>query len=117
VRKPKGGFVINLPRLLHAQFCGERLPAIHLAHVDLTGGKQRPEQHRGGIGRRQHGLRLDPSFELFVQPLDGICGPHAAPLAWRQPRKGEQAFAGFLQAIGDGPMLKPKFSLKNCTRD
>ena len=25
--------------------CGERLPAIDLAHVDLTGGEQRPEQH------------------------------------------------------------------------
>jgi hypothetical protein len=42
-----------------------------------------------------------------VQPLDGIRGAHAAPLAWRQPGKGEQAFAGFLQAIGDGAMLKP----------
>src|SRR6266567_7350039 len=26
---------------------------------------------------------------------------------WRQPGKGEQAYAGFLQAIGDGAMLKP----------
>src|ERR1019366_7203271 len=38
--------------------CGERLPTIDLAHVDLTGCKQRPEQHRGGVGRRQNSLRL-----------------------------------------------------------
>ena len=28
---------------------GERLPAIDLAHVDLTGGEQRPEQHGGSL--------------------------------------------------------------------
>jgi len=27
----------------------------------------------------QHGLRFDSSFELFVQSLDRIRGPHAAP--------------------------------------
>jgi hypothetical protein len=30
-------------------FCGEGLPAIHLAHADLSGGKQRPEHHRGSV--------------------------------------------------------------------
>ena len=29
--------------------CGERLPAIDLAHADLTGGEQRPEQHGGSL--------------------------------------------------------------------
>ena len=29
--------------------CGERLPAIDLAHVDLTGGEQGPEQHGGSL--------------------------------------------------------------------
>jgi hypothetical protein len=29
--------------------CCERLPTIDLAHVDLTGGEQRPEQHGGGL--------------------------------------------------------------------
>src|SRR5215208_8444532 len=29
--------------------CGERLPAIDLAHVDLTGGEQRPEQQGGSL--------------------------------------------------------------------
>ena len=50
--------------------CGERPPAIDLTHVVLARSKQLPEQHRGGICRRQHGLRLDPSFELLVQLLD-----------------------------------------------
>ena len=30
--------------------CAECLPTIDLAHVDLTGGEQRPEQHCGGLG-------------------------------------------------------------------
>jgi hypothetical protein len=34
---------------LIAGFCGERLPTIHFSHVDLTGGKQRPEQHGSGV--------------------------------------------------------------------
>ncbi len=31
------------------RLCCKRLPAIDLAHVDLTGGEQRPEQHRRRI--------------------------------------------------------------------
>lgn len=61
----------------------ERLPAINFAHVDLARGKQRPEQHRCGVGRWQHSLRLDPALELLVQPLDGVGGANAAPLARR----------------------------------
>src|SRR5580693_3795546 len=30
--------------------CGEGLPAVDLAHVDLAASKQRPEQHGGCIG-------------------------------------------------------------------
>ena len=29
--------------------CGEGLPTIDFAHVDLTGGEQRPEQHGGSL--------------------------------------------------------------------
>jgi hypothetical protein len=43
--------------------CLERLPAVDLAHVDLSRRKQRPEQHGGGFGGQQHGLRLDPPLE------------------------------------------------------
>src|SRR5262245_36924508 len=31
----------------------------------------------------------------------------AAPLAWRQPREGEEAIAGFFEAIGHRPTLEP----------
>ena len=37
--------------------CGERLPAVNLSHVDLSRSEQRPEQHGGGFGGGQHGLR------------------------------------------------------------
>src|SRR5215217_4861842 len=49
----------------------EALPSIDLAHADLAGGEQGPEQHGRGLGRGQHGLRLDAPLELLVQPLDG----------------------------------------------
>src|ERR1019366_4319066 len=90
--------------------CGERLPTIVLAHVDLTGCKQRPEQHRGGVGRRQNRLLLDPPLEFLVHTLDCICGAYAAPLARRQASKGEQAFSCLLQAVGDSAMLEPPFA-------
>lgn len=48
----------------------EALPAIDLAHGDLAGGEPRPEQPCCGLGRGQHGLRLDAPLELLVQPLD-----------------------------------------------
>ena len=87
--------------------CGEGLPSIDLAHADLAGSKQRPEQHGGGVGGRQHGLRLDPALELFVEPFDRIRGTYAAPLALRQAREGEEPVAGFLQAVGDGFVFEP----------
>ena len=69
-----------------------------------------PEQHGRGVHRWQHGLCFDPSLELFVQPLDRVGGANAAPLAWRQMGEGEEPVAGFLQAVGDGAMLEPRFA-------
>src|SRR3974390_2552207 len=45
-----------------------------------------------------------------MQPLDGVGGASALPLAWRQASKGEEAVAGFLQTIGDGTVLEPPFA-------
>src|SRR5499425_3134186 len=56
---------------------------------------------------RQHGLRLDPPLELFVQTLDRVRCSRASPLTWRQPCEGEQAVAGFLEAVGDRAMAQP----------
>ena len=49
----------------------EALPAIDLAHADLTRCEQSLEQYGRGFGRGQHGLGLDAALELFMQPLDG----------------------------------------------
>jgi hypothetical protein len=38
------------------------------AHGDLAGCEQRPEQQRGGSGRGQRGLGLDPALERFLYP-------------------------------------------------
>jgi hypothetical protein len=51
--------------------CCKRLLAIDLAHIDLTGSAQRPEQDRRRICRWQHSLGFDPLLELFVQTLAG----------------------------------------------
>src|SRR5215471_12160023 len=67
----------------------ERLPAVDPAQDDLSGGKQSPEQHGGGVGRRQHGLGLDAALKLLMQPFDDVGGSRALPLAWRQTCEGE----------------------------
>src|ERR1700680_2798892 len=102
-RRPSSG---EISRLIDG-LCGEGLPAIDLAHVDLSGSKQRPEQHGRGVGGRQHGLGFDPPLELFVEPFDPVGGACPAPLARRQTRESEEPVAGFLQAVGDGFVLKP----------
>src|SRR3982074_3591852 len=65
---------------------GEAFPTVDLAHGDLPGGEQRPEQHCRGLGRRQNGLRLDPPLELLVLPFNGVRGPRRFPLlVWTAP--------------------------------
>src|SRR5512132_1681368 len=88
-------------------FGGKRLPAVDLAHGDLSGREQRPKQHSCGLRRRQDGLGLDAALELLVQPFDGIGGARRAPLAGRQAGEGEQPVTRFLQAVGDRPALQP----------
>ena len=44
------------------------------------------------------------SLELFVQPLDGVGGSFAFPLAGRKRGEGEEVVARFLEAVGDGRM-------------
>jgi hypothetical protein len=56
------------------------------------GGEQRPEHHRGSIGRQQHGLSFDPALELLVQPLDRIGRAQVAPLARRKRAKVNKRF-------------------------
>ena|ERR1700730_13055132 len=84
--------------------------SLDLASGDLSGSKRSPEQQGRSVCRRQHGLRFDPSLELFVLALDRVGGAHAAPLAWRQARESEERVASFLQVIGDGAVLEPPFA-------
>lgn len=45
----------------------EGLPSVDLAHLDLAGGEQRPEQHRYGLGAGQHRLGFDAPPEFLVR--------------------------------------------------
>jgi hypothetical protein len=55
------------------------------AHGDLAGCEQRPEQQRGGSGRGQRGLGLDPALERFVQRWVGTSGQRLARARSRPP--------------------------------
>src|SRR5262249_26231650 len=92
------------------ELSGERVPTIDLAHADLAGGEQRPQQHGRGVHRWQHRLRFDSSLELLVQSFNGVGGTSATPLTERQPREREEPVAGFLQAVRDGTVLEPPFA-------
>ena len=52
-----------------------------------------------------------------MQPLDRIGRARAAPLARRQSCEGEQPIAGFLQAVGDGAVLKPPLADEGLAAD
>ncbi len=88
----------------------EGLPAVDLAHADLPGGEQGPEQHGHGLGAGQDGLRLDASAELLVEALDGVGGARRFPLRRREPGEGEQPLPGFFEVVGDGAALQAPFA-------
>ena len=88
----------------------QRLPSVDFAHGDLTSGKQCPEQHGCGLGRRQHCLGLDPAFELLVEPFDCVGGARTFPLADGQPGEGEQPVTGLLEAVGYRFAFEPPFA-------
>ena len=52
----------------------QRMPSVNFTHGDLTSSEQRPKQHGCGLGRGQHCLGLDPTFELLVEPFDCVGG-------------------------------------------
>src|SRR5215471_9512684 len=106
LREPNDSILCGEIKLLIYGFRGQALPAIDFSHVDLSGSKQCPEQHGGGVCR-WHGLRLDPALERLVEPFDRVCSARATPLAWRQTCEGEEPIAGFLQAVGDGFVFEP----------
>ena len=85
---------------------GDGLPSVDLAHGDLAGGEQSPEQHGHGLGAGQHGLGLDAPAEFLVQPLDGVGGAGRFPLRRIEAGEGEQPLPGFLEAVGDGRHLR-----------
>jgi len=45
------GFESKLGHCWLSALCGERFPSIDLAHVDLAGSEQSPEQHGRGLCR------------------------------------------------------------------
>ena len=85
-------------------------PAIDLSHLDLARCEQRPEQHGHGLGRGQHGLRLDPPPEFLVQPLYRVGRPRRLPLRRIETGESEQAIAGFVEAVRDGAAPQAPFA-------
>ncbi len=55
-------------------------------------------------------MGLDAALELFVQSFDGVGCSDRFPLVARKAHEGEQAIAGFLQAVGDGAAFEPPFA-------
>jgi hypothetical protein len=76
----------------------------------MTSGEQRPEQHGGSFGRRQHRLWLDAALELLMEPFDCISCPRGLPLAGRQSGEGKEPVTGFLEAVGHRLALEPSFA-------
>ena len=85
--------------------CGECAPAFNPSHADLARSEECPEQHGGGVGRWQHGLRFNPAPEFLMQSFDDVGSAQSTPLTLREAREGEQARTGFLQASATGRCL------------
>src|SRR4051794_13689293 len=51
----------------------------------------------------------------MMQTLDRVRCSRASPLARRQAGEGEEALAGFLQAVGDGAVTEPPLSDEGLT--
>jgi hypothetical protein len=76
----------------------ERLPAVDFSERDLTGGEQGLEQHGGGFGRRQHGLRLDASLVPHFRRVAGgktLC-PLLMPMSLSPTRPHSESQGNYL---------------------
>jgi hypothetical protein len=69
--------------------------SVHLAHCDLTGRQQSPNNMAA--------VSVSTVWVLVRRFADRF------PLAFREPREGEQLVARFLQAIGDRTAFQPPF--------
>jgi len=93
--------------LLIDGFCGERLPTIDFPHVIC------PEA--SSAQNNIAAVSADGSTVwVLIRRLNSSCRRSiafvvlcASPLARRQAGEGEEAVAGFLQAVGDGAMTQP----------
>jgi hypothetical protein len=75
---------------LIGRLLGKARPTIDLAHDDLSGSQQGPEEHGGGFRAGQDGLGFDPALELLVQTLDGVRRSDRFPLALREAYGGKR---------------------------
>src|SRR5262249_55395816 len=58
--------------------------------------------------RRSHAIIRKYSVSpMSLRGWSAVLCSRASPLTWRQPCEGEQAVAGFLEAVGDRAMAQP----------
>lgn len=74
------------------------LPSLDVAHGDLAGGEQSPQDHGHGVGAGQHGLGLDPAAERLVQTLYRIRLARDRPVQRIDAGEGEEAIPRLLHA-------------------
>jgi hypothetical protein len=91
-------------RLVGELVC-QRLPSVDFAHGDLTRGKQRSEQHGCGLGRGQHCLGLDPTFELLVEPFDRVGGTRGVGGIVNLAARGMLVVSAARRLGSEGPLL------------